>query len=206
MNKVKDFFYYISDFIVSILILSIMFFLITWKLGETMPVDFDTSEKLNGQVTESKQKSEGKKVVVDAGTGTESKDKTKPKDAYDKDDTNSKDSGKDSSNTNDKDQNSGSTSPNTQDSQNTGANAGGSNSDNKPANSNETSKVNVSIESGMSGVDIAYLLEEKGVIDSADLFIAKLESMELAGSLLAGEFELEKNMSYENAAKALTGQ
>ncbi len=44
VEKVKDFLYYIGDFLICVLILLAMYFLITWKLDETMPLDVENEE------------------------------------------------------------------------------------------------------------------------------------------------------------------
>lgn len=173
MEKTKDFFYYIGDFLACIVILSLMYFLISWKLGDSLPVSYETGKS----ASEASKTVEETKVVINSGNTATTENKGK----------------KDANIT----ENKGGTKEN-KDTDKPGTEV-------KPNKSDAVGKIIISVQSGMSGVDIAYMLEEKGLVESADLFIAKLESMELAGSLLAGDFELNKGMSYEEIALKLTG-
>lgn len=182
MEKTKDLLYYIGDFLACIVILSLMYFLISWKLGDSLPVSYETGKsrmEATKEVEESKVVIESKgpndaKAGDTSGTG----DKTKTTDKTDTRADNKAAENKKKEEIKDK----MATTPTTQD-----------------------GVINFTIESGMSGVDIAYMLEEKGLVDSADLFIAKLESLDLASSLLTGDFELRKGMNYEEIANVLTG-
>ncbi len=175
MEKIKDFLYYIGDFLIGLFILAMMFFLITWKLSDTIPLEL-SSNSPDISKEQSINEDDNTPIVIDAGVEKDSPDRPK-EDPKDNDSTANKDDKKDTQNTT-----------------------------NETSETSEDGIVTITIESGMSGVDIAYKLEEKGVVESADLFIAKLKSMELTESLLAGEFKIKKGLSYEEIAKILTGQ
>lgn len=185
LEKIKDLLYYLGDFIIGLLILSLMYLMITWKLDETMPVELNNrSASVNEQGVNS---GENKTVVVNAGV--EKEGSNRPKEEK-----------KDVKTTNqDKNTKENKTQNNETEKQE-------QNTENKSQTDTVQETVSVTVESGMSGVDIAYMLEEQGVIESADLFVAKLQSMELSESLLAGTFELKKGMSYADIVKVLAGQ
>lgn len=179
MERTKDIFYYIGDFLACVLILSLMYFLISWKLGDSLPVSYETGKAR----AEAARQAEEKKVVIESKGPIDSK--TGDNNAALKDGD-----------------------------KKTGLNTGDKKDVSKPdeadkkeekKDGNQNGVVTVTVESGMSAVDIAYMLEEKGLVDSADLFVAKLESLDLTSSLQIGDFQMKKGLSYEEVAAILTG-
>ncbi len=226
MEKIKDFFYYIGDFLVCVLILSLMYFLITWKLDETMPINAneaeqvasenlhpediepDKTENLDSSISESENS-----LDTDANSDTSSSMGDNP----------SEQSGDGNSNVNqngdvDSENNTGAgdnDEVNPSENENSGTSSE-SNTDNTTSNNGESGAytggltnndpVNFTISMGMTGQDIANKLKEKGIIDSPSKFIKKLEEMQLSSSLLAGDFKLKQGMDYETVIKVLTGK
>ncbi len=67
-------------------------------------------------------------------------------------------------------------------------------------------KVSVHIDAVTVASDIARMLEDKGVIDSADEFIQYMYDNGYSRIIQEGDFELNKSDTYENVAKILTRQ
>ncbi len=200
MEKIKDFFYYVGDFIVCLIILSLMYFLITWKLDTTMPIDV---ADLNGAVSVEKNKED---------------DNSKLDSEINNDNTAREDN---TNNNNNGTENNSTVSNNTNENTNSGDNQNTNNNENSNTNDKSTEdensnnqntsnelgeKVSIEIKSGMSGAEIAIMLEKKGLVESADLFVKKLESKKLSSKLYAGKFNLRKGMSEDKIMNILTGK
>ncbi len=70
----------------------------------------------------------------------------------------------------------------------------------------EKEKVSVHIDAVTVSSDIARMLEDKGIIDSADEFIQYMYDHGYSRVIQEGDFELTKSDTYENVAKILTRQ
>ncbi len=173
MEKAKDFLYYIGDFIICIIILALIYFLISWKLNDSIYMDIK-SETTIKEEQEDKNNEEDETLVLDVGTKNEKADRTNHKE-------NELDLGENTLEDSKK-------------------------NENKSKKNKNKKEHKITVEMGMTGVDIAYMLEEKGFIDSADLFVAKLETMDVSARLLAGEFTIKENMSYEEIINILIGE
>lgn len=206
IEKIKDVFYYIEDFVAAIVILSIMYLLITYKLDEAMPIKisniFSNEEKSITEIINKDLKSEKpdtKKAPEDKISGIKKNaDKETNNKELDDKETHNKDDANTQKTDNKKDQTSTTKEEKKPD----------DNSNTKESDELVDSNLEIDFEiaSGSSGVEIALKLEEEGIVDDASAFIARLEEMDLANSLLAGDFKLKKNMSYEELAKILTGR
>ncbi len=217
MEKIKDFFYYIGDFLICILILSAMYFLITWKLDETMPIDVNNGEEVAAETNESVLKTDvddGKKSVMSDDVDDETSDNQLSQNGRDERTNQMEDDNKPTEH-NQEEQ----TDTPTEDKQVTSPSQDEvpveeNNNDNNNSvadgsyNGGTTSitEVSFTISAGMSGQDIANSLQEQGVIADSTTFINKLEELDLSSSLLAGDFELKQGMDYEEVIAILTGR
>lgn len=82
MERVKDFFFDLSDILISLLIIAVILFVVTWKLSDTMPLDFALLQA--DQETEAPTE-EDKTPTIPIGTtenaGTPTEEVTQPTDA-----------------------------------------------------------------------------------------------------------------------------
>lgn len=179
MEKIKDFLYYVGDFIVCILILLAMYLLITWKLEETMPVGtIDDEEVAIESVDEKKTPKDGKKESV-LETGLEDNAEKQDRQAM------------------------GEAPPAPgEDSLTVPGEAGAK----IPGEAQAKVPVEFTIDMGMTAQDIAKRLKENALIEDTEPFLQKLDEMKLSSSLLAGKFKLEKGMDYETMIKILAGR
>lgn len=203
MDKIKDFFYYVGDFLICLIILSLMYFLITWKLDDTMPInvaDLTKVESINksSENNESKLKSVIPEKNDDKKSQKNSSIIPKPEKKENK-------NNKPNTNTKDNKNNNSENKDNTEPKSNQSTENNTDNNTNTTNTSNASVDVTIEIKSGMSGVEIAYMLEKEGLIESADLFLKKLESMEVSDKLYAGEFDLNTGMDEDTIIKILTG-
>ena len=70
----------------------------------------------------------------------------------------------------------------------------------------EIKDVTFVIEPGSPGFKIATNLESEGLIESVDVFIQKLDELNLGNKLRAGNFKLNTGMTVEEIIKSLAGQ
>lgn len=60
-EKIKDFLYDISDIFVSLLIIGVIFFAVSWKISDTLSIDINST---TNTTTEGVETTEGSKIVV----------------------------------------------------------------------------------------------------------------------------------------------
>lgn len=53
MEKIKDFLYDMSDVVISLMIVAVIFYVVSWKLNESMPVEFNFGEAVTTEGTDS---------------------------------------------------------------------------------------------------------------------------------------------------------
>lgn len=216
MERLKDFLYYIGDFVICILILSAMYFLITWKLEKTIPIDAEGADKIALEVqTEDGKDKEGQKSVLEDGVGHDKgKDdrqnagnQTDAKNTAGKQDAASGQNGGVNPNGEAKDKPQGAAGEQTdQKDPAQQADPKEKKPEDKKTKTPKKEKLVFSVSAGMTAGDIAQQLQDKAVIDNAENFLIKLEQMGLSASLLAGDFNLETGMDHETVIKILTGQ
>lgn len=152
MEKVKDFLYDISDLFFSLLIIGVIFFVVSWKLTDTMSVtwfsniDKDVINELEfGDITtpDDSQIIETEDPVVEEPI-VEEPVEVEPEEPI-----------------------------------------------------VEIQEIDFTIERGNTGYQIAVRLEENGLIDNVDDFLAKLGEMDLGNSLQADTFTLNTGMTIE---------
>ena len=66
-EKIKDFLYDISDIVLSLLIIGLIFFAVSWKISDTLSIDIDGPST----TVESEETTEGTSIVVTPVTPTE---------------------------------------------------------------------------------------------------------------------------------------
>ncbi len=205
MEKIKDFFYYVGDFLICILILSLMYFLISWKLQSSIPIDSDVNDIPVAAKTDNTNNSNSSNQVSNGQT--ENTDNNSSGDDLNKNNIDSNIDAND--NKNDVEENDlninvdADNQENNQNSNHTSSSFEQLNKNNSDNSNNED--VTFIVESGMNGYSIAAMLKDQGLIESSEEFISKLETMGLSANLLTGSFTLKKGMSYENIIKILTG-
>lgn len=216
MERLKDFLYYIGDFVICILILSAMYFLITWKLEKTIPIDAEGADQIALEVqNEDKKEKEGQKSVLEDGVGHDkgrddrqnAGNQTAAKNNADRKDATSGQIDGVNPNGETKDK------PQGEAGEQTGKKDSAQQADPKEKKTEDQKnktpkkeKLVFTVSAGMSAGDIAQQLQNKAVIDNAENFLMKLEQMGLSASLLAGDFNLETGMDHETVIKILTGQ
>ncbi len=184
VEKVKDFLYYIGDFLICVLILLAMYFLITWKLDETMPLDVENEEVSiasdEGSPLESGiaaiKEAESREDVESSEAQTVASENTESQSAENVENTN----------------------------ENTDGDMAGVEGSNPEDSANEDGYFAITVSAGMTAQDVADGLLKKGIIGDSDFFLQKLDEMGLTSSLLTGHFEFEEGMDYEEVIQVLT--
>lgn len=175
MEKMKDILYDISDIIISLLIIAVIFFVISWKLNESMPISYQ-AESLSTSEPEQSEPSlsastddintedipliEDEKPIDDEVIVTEPEVITPP--------------------------------------------AVTESPEQSPATPVGT-EVSFEVPSGSTGFAIAKLLRDQGFISDINAFISKVEEMGLGAKLRSGTFTLKTDMSEEQIIKILAG-
>ncbi len=188
LEKVKDFFYDSSDVLLSILIIAIMFYTISWKLSDTMSytptisLPFLSSEE---PTTEDPIITDDSTHVAitddDAVSGSDTDDTAEvidmtPEEPVDTPDT---------------------VEPTTPEAA-------------KPESENinviTVQEVSFIVPSGMLASKIIQKLEDEGLIDDRSAFTRRLSERKLDSKLRSGTFQLSTDMTYDQIINKLTGQ
>ncbi len=181
-EKIKDFFYNINDLIVAVLIIALASYVITWKIGDIL--SYPDQVVAQG-------------AIIPPHASEYEDDLTEP----------------DFENSQDNDlPDEVETPPLQQEPDET--------IDETPSSSAEEdeeddiddtptqpiNKITIDIPSGTSGVSIAKMIQEKGLISSTSEFLNRLEERKLDVKLRAGKFNIPENASIDEIINILTGQ
>jgi hypothetical protein len=184
LERLKDFLYDISDIAVSLLIIAVIFFSVSWKISDTL--DFDLEAMLPSG-TETEAPIDDDKVIeiipntsLDDGTSTASETGDGDSEAQTPD-------------------------------ENTNVNGDAASGNNSTAEPPETNTAPVVYEtfvvpSGASGYSIGEDLAAQGYVDSANTFVSRLVARDLDRKLFAGDFKLSKSDDLDTIINVLTGQ
>ncbi len=196
-SKFKDALYKVGDLIIIAVILVVMYFGLTNKLNEIMPISFNQladDVTVNETLPDASGSTTDDVVHIDINKDDESNDSKEPS-------TNSE-------------------STENQQESNTTGNTETEANDNKEAeeNNNSTTEtetandtpsdvfITINIPPGSTAIQVAEILYDNKIIAEKGLFLTKINDMKIANRLLAGSFKLKKGMTYEDIAKILTGQ
>ncbi|OPL07742.1 MAG: hypothetical protein AVO33_03670 [delta proteobacterium ML8_F1] len=79
-------------------------------------------------------------------------------------------------------------------------------SEDEPVEITPPTKVQFKIEQGMTGYNIANLLHEKGLIQSIDNFIARVEELKLGSKLRTGTYSVSSAIDMDELIYVIAGQ
>lgn len=178
MERIRDFFYDISDLLISLIIIASIFFVISWKLNQAIPIDSTSAPPVaEAPATPSDNASDGTDITsgdgTDAGTDiADASDADKPIDTV-----------------------TDSSLPPTDSPTATEPAA--------PPSTPTPKDVVIEIPSGSPGVAIGKILKDNGLITDVNVFIQKVDELGLGPKLRSGSFTLNTSMSLEAIIKTL---
>lgn len=197
-ERIKDLVYDFSDIIISLIIITLIFGVVSWKISDSMAYNSFTDEA-------------GSAVVAD---------KEKPADQSSNADT-TVSTGTDQPSTNTDSTTSGETAqsggkPAASDTTvSTNANAPTTTNTTAPATTTTappatttapTSDFKVEIPAGSSGLSIAKILKEKGIISDTKMFITRVDQLKMGSKLKAGSFTIKSGSTLDDVIYTLTGK
>lgn len=158
MEKVKDFLYDISDLFFSLLIIGIIFFVVSWKLTDTMSVSWFSNLGDTPQLEFQDITTPTDEIVIVDEPVIEEVVVDEPVE--------------------------------------------------EPAEEVivEIVEIDFEVSSGSTGYSIAKDLEEQGIIENKDDFLAKLAELELGNKLRSGTFKLNTGMTITEIINKLAGK
>lgn len=174
MERLKDFLYDMSDVLISLIIVAVIFYVVSWKLNESMPVEFHFGEEpvagaedpnTPPPITQANDDTENRPVEETPGSenpSTETPITTTPQ---------------------------AETPPTT--------------AAPVVTPPSQVQKISVTIPSGATGFAIAKALKDKGLIKDVNAFIKHVEDLELGNKLTAGTFSLSTDMTEEQIIKKI---
>ncbi len=194
MEQVKDFLFDLSDILISLIIVAVIFTVVSWKLNETIPISFSLFEKdARPQTTQPVTKTPGAAVIIDGSapaTDIEGTDSTiiAPIDSTLVSPTDDPVVIPD---------------PSTQIENSNSAETATPKPEVTPKS---TKKITIEIPAGSSGDGIARILKSNGLITDIKLFNKTIETMGLGSKLRAGTFKISADMSVESIIKLIANQ
>lgn len=194
LEKVKDFFYDISDVLLSIVIIAVMFYTISWKLSDTMSytphfnLPFMSSES-EANEPPAIEPDDTTHIAVDndsavIGGNTDAVDDGEVIDMTPIDNTTSE--------------------PSDNTSETTSSEAAKPESDS--INVITSKEISFIVPSGMLASKIIQKLEDEGLVDDKTAFTQRLSERKLDSKLRSGTFQLSSDMTYDQIINKLTGQ
>jgi hypothetical protein len=180
LEKIKNILYDLTDVVLALVIIVVMFSIITWKITDSMAFNFaslfnDGEDIQNEELisSDAQENNPQEDVVIEEAVDSEdpsnNNDNTEPTEATEPDQTD------DPTETND---------------------------------SQETivEEVTVEIDSGSTGYGIAKLLEEKSLINNRNDFIKRVEELGLGAKLRSGTYTFKTNNNMDEIIYKLSGQ
>jgi hypothetical protein len=196
-EKVKDFFYDISDVLLSIVIIAVMFYTISWKLSDTMSY----TPQFNLPFMSSEAEAEAPPTVEPTDTTHVAVEDDTPSVTDGTSDSDLNDTGEviDMAPSENTESDPGSSTPTTETSQAA-----------KPESENinviTAKEISFIVPSGMLASKIIQKLEDEGLIDDRAAFTKRLSERKLDSKLRSGTFQLSTDMTYDQIINKLTGQ
>lgn len=185
-KKLKDIFYDVSDIVVSLIIVALIFFVVSWKISDSLAFEVNIPETTGTTEVASQDPNivEIQEVTEGDSTGTEV--------------------GSEATNQT-SDQTSGQSSNET-----AGTDTSGSTSSDAKPGGTQVNMVGVTkeieIQSGSSGYSIGKLLAEAGLVADTSTFIKRVEELGLGAKLRSGTFSLSTDMSLDEVIYKISGQ
>lgn len=208
-EKLKDLIYDFSDIIISLIIITMIFGVVSWKISDSMAYTSFT-EKASKATLEQKdgdKADSGDNTNVSVGTegtaatGTEAPAST----ASGTDST----AGNSTAATGGKPAASGTTQTaatgTTQPASNTTAPAS-TTTQTPPANTAPVTEFKVDIPSGSAGITIAKILKDKGIIADTKMFITRVDQLKMGPKLKAGSFTIKVGSTLDEVIYTLAGK
>ncbi len=186
LEKLKDIFYDVSDIVVSLIIVALIFFVVSWKISDSLAFEVNIPETTGTTEVASQDPNivEIQEVTEGDSTGTEV--------------------GSEATNQT-SDQTSGQSSNET-----AGTDTSGSTSSDAKPGGTQVNMVGVTkeieIQSGSSGYSIGKLLAEAGLVADTSTFIKRVEELGLGAKLRSGTFSLSTDMSLDEVIYKISGQ
>lgn len=181
MERIKDFLYDISDLLISLLIIAVIFAVISWKLNESIPIETASAPppvEAPAQEPDAAQGSDSPQPDSAAATPSASSDAVA--DASDAD----KPINEPPATAPEKP-----VQPPAQPPASTAPTAG--------------TAITIEIPSGSPGITIGKILKDNGLISDVSAFIKKVDELGLGPKLRSGSFKLKTGMSLEQIIKTL---
>lgn len=202
-ERIKDLIYDFSDIIISLIIITLIFGVVSWKISDSMAYNSFTDEAGSAAVADKDSpatQDNGADTTVTTGTDQQTTT-TDPATGGDA----AQSSGKPAA------------------SDNTAANGtAGTSADNTTAPANTTppattttapasttapaADFKVDIPAGSSGLSIAKILKEKGIISDTKMFITRVDQLKMGSKLKAGSFTIKSGSTLDEVIYTLTGK
>lgn len=207
-ERIKDLVYDFSDIIISLIIITLIFGVVSWKISDSMAYNSFTDEAGSAAVADKDQTNTNDNANADTTVSTGTTDQTTTTD-------NAQTGGKPAASD---------TTTNTQ--TNAGTNAGTNTNTTTPATTTNTTTpatntttpattvttppagadFKVEIPAGSSGLAIAKILKEKSIISDTKMFITRVDQLKMGSKLKAGSFTIKSGSTLDEVIYTLTGK
>lgn len=204
-ERVKDLIYDFSDIIISLVIITMIFGVVSWKISDSMAYTQFTGQPTNAVLDKSDKDSKG-----DAGDQANANTSENPSQTQGSE-TGSTD-GSSNANTNTTTPPSNTTGSTSTDTTAQGgkptASAGTTTNTTPttPPTGGISSDVKIVIPAGSAGITIAKILKEQGIITDTKAFISRVDALKMGPKLKAGTFTIKAGSSIDDVIYTIAGK
>lgn len=204
-ERIKDLFYDFSDIIISLIIITLIFGVVSWKISDSMAYNGFTDEAGSAAIADNTDTQTDDTANADTTVSAGNTDQTNTTDTTQ---TGGKPAASDNS-----------TSPNTTTpatTTTTSDNTASTNTTTTNTNTNTTTNTTVTtpptgdfkvdIPAGSSGLAIAKILKEKNIISDTKMFITRVDQLKMGSKLKAGSFTIKSGSTLDEVIYTLTGK
>lgn len=203
-ERIKDLIYDFSDIIISLVIITMIFGVVSWKISDSMAYTQFTGQPTN--------------AVLDK-TDKDSKDSTGDQASANTNENPADTQGSETSNTDTSAGTNATTNTTTPPTNTTGsttdtaaqggkpsASAGTTTGTAAPSTSGVSADVKIVIPPGSAGITIAKILKEQGIIADTKAFISRVDALKMGPKLKAGTFTIKAGSTVDDVINTIAGK
>ena len=198
-EKIKDLIYDFSDIIISLVIITMIFGVVSWKISDSMAYTQFTGQSTKAVLEKTDKPAESGTDAEASGNSTDqtNTDTTSP--------TGTTTTGTGTTPaTGTTTPNSGTIPPGT--TAQGGKPSASAGTTTPPATGGVSSDVQVVIPAGSAGITIAKILKEKGIITDTKVFITRVDALKMGPKLKAGTFTIKAGSSLDDVINTIAGK
>lgn len=208
-ERIKDLIYDFSDIIISLVIITMIFGVVSWKISDSMAYTQFTGQPTNAVLDKNDKDAKKDEAGDQASANTGENTGENPADTQGSGTGNTDSNGNNTNTNTAPPANTAGTTPSDTAAQggkptaSAGTTAG---TTTPPASTGVSSDVKVVIPAGSAGITIAKILKEQGIITDTKAFISRVDALKMGPKLKAGTFTIKAGSSMDDVIYTIAGK